>query len=49
MYKNLKNEYPEVPESFHNNVLNTLDRLPERFSEVKRRRSPVKIQFLWRL
>lgn len=47
MYKNLKNEYPDMPTEFHESVVNTFDSLPEQISDAsKRRNSPIKIMTL---
>lgn len=47
MNKNLKNEYPEVPENFHKRVVSTLDSLPECENRtVLNRFSPMKVAAL---
>lgn len=47
MYKNLKNEYPEMPEKFHNSVIDAVENLSERTEKAKIcRHSPVKIAAL---
>lgn len=47
MYKNLKDEYPEISESFHKTVSDTVDKLPEMTDNiVKYRHSPAKIAVL---
>lgn len=47
MIKNLKNEYPDVPENFHNRVISTLDGLQSCEKQTKiRRDSPVRIAAL---